>query len=327
MKRLTKTDRIFLVVLAAACLFQLFFLFGPPMLDDETFYLSFPFRLMQGDSLVQDEWHLAQFSSLFSYFPVRIWCALRGSADGLVVFMRCFYLAVHTAAAVLIYGAFRKEGIPAIPASMFFYLQTPYRIYSISYHSMFVLFLLLSFLLLLYIYQSGAKKYCFAAGVSFGACCVNNPLFCVFPLLYLLMFLIFKKKRKSSSVIISNHAGKKNRKSKKTKKTKNSGKPTASKARNSHPSALADSYENFFNRQTVLYMSLGIAAIAAVSVIFFFATGGTIASLQQNLKYLFSTSEYHLASFSLHDKLLQAWEAVYYSSFRMPFSGPRSTNI
>ena len=318
MKALTKTDRIFLAVLAAACLLQLFFLFGPPLLDDEGFYLSFPFRLVQGDSLVQDEWHLAQFSSLFSYLPVWLWCTLRGSADGLIVFMRCLYLAIHTALSVLIYKVFRKAGIPAIAAALFYYLQTPYRIYSISYHSMFVVFLLLFTFSLLSIYQKGDKKFSFAAGASFGACCVNNPLFCLLPLLYLLLLLLWVKRDGVADLAAKRRYKKKS----KTKQPKAGGRKAVSKEIAPSTSAQMESYGCFFKKQTILYLILGTAAVAAVSVAFFFGTGGTIASLQQNLNYLFGTSEYHLASFSMHEKLKQFWEAIYYSSFRMPFLLP-----
>lgn len=318
MKALTKTDRLFLALLAAACLFHLFFLFGPPLIFDEAFHTILPFRLVQGESLVQDEWHLTQFSTLFSYLPVRIWYMLRGSTDGLIVFIRCLYLAIHTAAAVLIYVVFRKNGKPAIAASMVFYLQTPYRLYSISYLSMFTLFLLLFSLSLLQIYDNGAKKHCFAAGFSFGACCVSNPLFCTVSLLYPLLYYLWAKRSDTNNTA----AKRRTRKNRKTKKTKASGKKAVVNNNTSPLYAFFESCGCFFSRQTFHYAFLGLTAIAALSVLFFFGTGGTLSSLFQNLKYLFSSSEYQLASLSMREKFVQLWNDVNKISFHMPFLLP-----
>ena len=109
-KKLKKTDLLFAIMMFAVLLLHIFFLFVVPFSDDESHYATVPFRLIMGDSLVQHEWHLTQFASLFTYLPVRIWTAFKGSADGIFIFLRCVYLAIHTSVAVLVYGFFRKYG-------------------------------------------------------------------------------------------------------------------------------------------------------------------------------------------------------------------------
>lgn len=179
MKKPRKTDYVFLAVLVLCLMFHSIFLFAPLDLKDETFYATIPYRLVKGDSLIRDEWHLSQFSSFFSYLPVLFWIKVKGSAEGIVVFLRCVYLSVHTLLAATIYRFFRKYGPWAVAAALMFYLQIPYRIYAISYNSMFAAFLLLLSLCLLSLRGSPAPRYHFLAGLCYSACCVCNPLFCL----------------------------------------------------------------------------------------------------------------------------------------------------
>ena len=108
MKKLLKnTDFLFVIAILAILIVHIYFLFSIPFSDDESHYITVPFRLINGDSLVKNEWHLTQFASLFSYLPVRIFTAIKGSADGILIFTRCVYLAIHTSVAVVIYRFFR----------------------------------------------------------------------------------------------------------------------------------------------------------------------------------------------------------------------------
>ena len=40
---------------------------------DETFYLTTPFRLVQGDALLVDEWHVSQLSAVLIYPILKIY--------------------------------------------------------------------------------------------------------------------------------------------------------------------------------------------------------------------------------------------------------------
>ena len=72
MKKAKKTDLLFAITMLSGLLIHVFFLFIIPYFHDETHYVTVPFRLINGDSLMQDEWHLTQFASLFSFLPVSI---------------------------------------------------------------------------------------------------------------------------------------------------------------------------------------------------------------------------------------------------------------
>ncbi|MBQ8765922.1 MAG: hypothetical protein IJZ16_03885, partial [Clostridia bacterium] len=70
MKKIRKTDFLFVAALFSVLLLHIFFVNIYPYSNDETFYPIVPFRMLNGESLIQYEWNLTQFSSLFNYLPV-----------------------------------------------------------------------------------------------------------------------------------------------------------------------------------------------------------------------------------------------------------------
>lgn len=293
--------------MSAVLLLHIYFLFCVPFSDDETHYATVPFRLMNGDSLVQHEWHLTQFASLFSYLPVRIWMAIKGSADGIFVFLRCVYLTIHTSVAVLIYRFFKQYGKWAILASMMFYVQITYRIQAISYQSMFAIFLLLLTLCLLSIYQNSSTRSYVFAGVCFGCCCVCNPLFCLVFVLYLLGCALWTKRQVIVENIIKNKTSRNQGKGKKL--TKRQKREQKQQLTNAFPNM--ENYSCFFNKKAILWVTLGILIVAVIALVFFFSTGGTIDSIMNNIENLLGSSEYDIASKSVFFKLQQT---IYYFS-------------
>ena len=144
-----KNDFLFLIVIFLGLLLHIFSIYSFPN-PDETFYFSVPLRLINGESLMQDEWHLTQFSSLFQFLPVFLWLKIKGSTEGIIFFLRVIYLIIHTFAAFGMYKIFRIYKFAAICAIAVFYTQVPYAILTISYSSVYSLFLLfLSILLFL----------------------------------------------------------------------------------------------------------------------------------------------------------------------------------
>ncbi len=91
-KNLSKYDYIFVVGMLLVFIMHLLCVFGTDhaTLGDESFYPSISLRLINGESLVQHEWELTQFSSLFLYLPVCFWVAIKGSAEGIILFQDFF---------------------------------------------------------------------------------------------------------------------------------------------------------------------------------------------------------------------------------------------
>lgn len=317
-KKLKNTNFLFVVSLISVALLHLFFIFAVPFSDDETYYVTVPLRLLNGDSLVQHEWHLTQFSTLFSYLPVYIWTAIKGSAEGIFIFLRCTYLLIHTIISVVIYRFFKKYGKWAIMASMIFFIQSPYRILAISYHSMFVIFLLLLTFCILSIYEKESTRLYVCAGICFGCCCVCNPLFCfAFPL-YLVACIVWTRRQAIMSFLVRRKTAKSLQQGKKlTKKQKREQKQQVLE---SFPNI--ENYNRFFTSKAVLLILCGLVIAAAVAATFFFSTGGTINSIQDNIDNLLDSSEYDAASETIFSKLLETFKYFTMANLGMPWIVP-----
>ena len=318
MKKLKNTDFLFALTLSLILLVHIFFVFVFPSFYDESYYASVPFRLVNGDSLIQHEWHLTQFSTLFSYLPVYIWTAIKGSAEGMFVFLRCSYLLIHTTVAVIIYRFFREYGKWAVMASVMFYAQIAYRIQAISYHSMFVVFLLLLSLCLISIYRKKDIRFYVFAGICFGFCCVCNPLFCFAFALYLIACALWANRQVLINYIIKIKTSRTFKKEKKlTKRQK--------RQQNQHLLDTFTDIENyncFFTKEAILRFACGIFIAVIIAVVFFFSTGGTIDSILNNTENLLGSSEYDIASYSFFSKLKDTGEYFSRANLGMPWILP-----
>lgn len=167
-----RTDLLFLcflAVLALVLLWRCRFGFAS---NDEAFYLTIPYRLLQGDALLTEEWHLSQLSGFLLMPAVWIFITLTGGTEGILLFMRYLCIITQTAAAVFLYNrlkAFSRLG--AAVAALGFVLFIPLSICALSYNSMGILFLTLSQVIL--ITGKSCRSYlpaglCFAAAVL---CC------------------------------------------------------------------------------------------------------------------------------------------------------------
>ena len=297
LKKLHKTDALFASALLLGLLFHIFFIFIVPFSDDESFYSLVSFRILNGDSLIQDEWHLTQFSALFAYLPVYIWNAIKGSTEGIIIFMRCVYLLIHTTTAIVVYRFFRKHGVWAIMASMMFYMQVAYYIQAISYQSIFAIFLLMLGLCLLSIYQKGSIKFYVLAGVCFGCCCVCNPILCFAFALYLLGCIMWLQREKIVALVLKIKAHSQEEK-KVTKRQKRQQKQQVNEI-----CAGLESYNCFFTVKAILLITCGILIVAIIAACFYFSTGGTVKAIFNNMENLLSSTEYDIASKSIIEKI------------------------
>lgn len=276
-KRFKMCDIIFLFSLLGCAVLFLFCLNGFAGYVDESFYPTAALRLISGDSLVADEWHLSQFSSLFLYLPVRLWLAINGSADGMVFFLRCLYACIHLLCATGIYLFFRKHGPWAVVAALLFCTQTPMQIINLSYNSLFALFLTAGCLLILTIYEKQKPLHYILAGMVYACACVCNPLFCVVFVIYCIAWPIIKYRNSNfhrQNIILSNKRRKKENKKERALPQK------------------CAVHGTFFSKKAFLLFGIGIAAIAVVCLVFFFATGGTLSAFAANFKHLLTDSEH-----------------------------------
>ena len=269
-KKLLKYDVLFLVSMLLVLIMHLSCIFGAEHFADESFYPTVPLRLINGESLVSNEWHLTQFSSLFLYIPVKIWLTVTGSTEGIILFLRFFYLIIHTIAGLGIYAFFRKYKLWAIAGAVIFYSQVPLRFMNANYHSLLALFLLLFTLCLISIYKSEKFPLYLIAGFCYGCCCVCNPFECLLFVVYIIACVIwliqsshYKKKPSDNTVSLQQKI---------------------------------ETLNKFFSVGAFLKFTSGLLIAAIISIVFFLATGGTIDALFENLPYLLNDSGHDIFS-------------------------------
>lgn len=129
-------DILFAVLILAGIIFYIWkaqFGFGG---YDDAFYLTVPHRLLKGDALFVDEWHLSQMSGVLQLPFVWLYTTIAGSTAGIIYAMRIIYVVIHCAACVLIYTRLRKYGVLAAIGTALYFIFTPYDIMALSYNTM-----------------------------------------------------------------------------------------------------------------------------------------------------------------------------------------------
>lgn len=134
-----KLDGLFLLLLALSAAFLIPRMRIGANVLDEPFYFNTAHRLLQGDALLSEEWHLSQLSSVLMLPFLKLWLT-RHTMEGVYLAFRYIYLAVKAVAAVGLYGLLRRRGqLPAMVAALILVLYAPFDLYQISYHSMGIL--------------------------------------------------------------------------------------------------------------------------------------------------------------------------------------------
>ena len=132
--RLTRYDWFFLAGFVLAALLCLWKVPLEIQGQDEAFYLTIPKRLLDGDIFLADEWHGSQFAAIFSYPLIRLHRLVFGY-DAIVLHFRYIYVFFQALCSAAIYGCFRKHGLFAVLASLYFFLFTPFDIMALSYNT------------------------------------------------------------------------------------------------------------------------------------------------------------------------------------------------
>ena len=146
--------------------------------NDESFYLTTAHRLTKGDSLLSQEWHLAQMSSFIVYPFMKIYLMFYGTTKGILLNFRLIFLAVKSVIAVAMFILLKKRyQYSAVFAVMVFMLFTPYNLLQLCYNSMGLIFLLLSGVLLISCEIKGTywKTKLILSGVSLAVAVLNCP--------------------------------------------------------------------------------------------------------------------------------------------------------
>lgn len=102
---------------------------------DEPFYLTVPHRLFMGDSLLSEEWHVTQLSSVLLFPFVALYELITKTTDGIILYMRVIYTICHALVSVLLYVRLKNYKYGAIFTSVLYFLFSPYGMKTLSYNT------------------------------------------------------------------------------------------------------------------------------------------------------------------------------------------------
>ena len=165
---------------------------------DEGFYLVTPYRFIQGDRMLLDEWHFSQFASFTMIPEVWLYLKLAGTTESMLLNFRYLYTLFWSMASAFLYFRCRtiqKNG--ARLASLFMMCYAPYGIMAFSYNSLGILYLVNAAIFLLCARRHQRLQF-FVSGVFFAGAVLCCPYLAAIYLFYsfrLGICLIRKKKR------------------------------------------------------------------------------------------------------------------------------------
>ena len=161
---------------------------------DESFYLTVPYRLVQGDVLLRDEWHPAQLVGFIMYPVMWLYMNISRSTDGMILTFRYIYIAAQAAAAIYIYVRLKKlSPVGAIAASAVFFLFVPYYRFSLSYNTLAIMLLLLSGITAATAKSAAAYA---ASGLMFAGAVLCCPYLVIMYVLYTAAIIVYSIAKK-----------------------------------------------------------------------------------------------------------------------------------
>lgn len=151
-------------------------------MPDEAFYYTIPQRILKGDRLFVDEWHLTQLASLFSLLPYWLFTTVTGGTEGLILYMRLFFTGINMLFYAYMYLRLRRYGIWGLLSAFLFCAILPEVNYSISYFTVSSMAMMVVCFIFFTGKAPGAPK-SLAAGVFFAFGVIAEPLlFLLYPI-------------------------------------------------------------------------------------------------------------------------------------------------
>ncbi len=161
---------------------------------DETFYLTTAQRLLLGDSLIRDEWGLTQFSSLFQLIPLYLYERIAGTTEGIVLYFRLLFVAVHSLFGIFLYYALRSDKGTALFSLVLYLSFIPWLTLSLSYYYMSIIFTIYIGIRL-FVRPAKAKIQKLFCGVVYALIVLAEPLTVILYPIYTGMVVFYGRKK------------------------------------------------------------------------------------------------------------------------------------
>ncbi len=168
---------------------------------DESFYLTIPYRVILGDSLLIDEWHASQISSFLLYLPMKLFISITGGTDGIILFFRCLFVFCQIAVSCFTYIRLKKYGtVPAMFSALLFLTYVTEQVHMLDYYTMSLMGFQVT-VLMLFTDEKLSKPKLIFSGIVFACTVTAQPFNCLIYFIYTVfaaIFFIINKKRKKT---------------------------------------------------------------------------------------------------------------------------------
>lgn len=196
LKTVPKEDITAFSLIGTAFLFIFIMAFSDGTISDESFYLSIPYRLMNGDGLLTDEWHLSQLSSVLLYIPVFLFRTCTGSFQGIILFMRCLFCFLQLFTGIVFYRTFREYKYVSALFSAVFILFSVIGMRTLSYNTLGAALLVLLICTLYSADRGHTDLKMLLSGTLIAMFILCQPVGIVFYIIYFAVFIALSLKAK-----------------------------------------------------------------------------------------------------------------------------------
>ena len=222
-------------------------------LQDEVFYLTVGQRLLQGDRLLVDEWHLSQLGLLLNTLPYWLFTKLTGGTEGVVLFSRYLFIGIDLLFYAFLYGKLRRFGFAGAAAAFLFCALFPQGVCALCYYTVSTMAVMALCAVLLLDPKEKSAAALVLCGIVLACGVLSQPLLIFAFLLYFLAVAVRELRGRG--------------------KTQDGG------------------FGFILNRRTFLLLLLGAVSMFAVFMAFLFFTG-TLKRLPEMLPYLLKDENY-----------------------------------
>ena len=172
---------------------------------DESFYLTVPFRIFQGDKLIIDEFQESQFTAFLQYLPMAVFIRMTGSTDGVILFFRLLFVFCQTAISCFVFFKMKRFGVPcALCSAVLFLVYVPEFVESLDYYTMSLMPLAL-IAVILFASDAISLPVIFFTGVLFACAVLSQPMLALVYFAYTAVVIVrtASKKKKNVSEYLS----------------------------------------------------------------------------------------------------------------------------
>ena len=193
--RFSRVDIAAFLVFAAILAYHILTVrYGFPTADESTF-LSWAQRILNGDRLLVDEWSIGQLSGVPLVLPYTLYVTITGGTDGIILFMRYLFLVFNAWIYWEMYVRLREYKWSTLIATALFCICVPFLIFSVNYNSASARLLMIVCLILFK--DNPSRPSVIFAGILLSFAVINQP---GFALLYVgftaLVWVRFFRQRK-----------------------------------------------------------------------------------------------------------------------------------